>query len=274
MQPISQVLVQIEQAFQDEIITDSGLKLYLDPSYQKAWQSTVQGVVSRLPIKVNPKDKAIYDQLKVGDEVAMSFQVVADFEFKSDSDQFMPVTEGNDMYREFTNAKGYWVKVYALPGKISALWVGLYQDNRTNLIDGIQGTQSQVETWLSQFPIGKTDIYSFNNLFTYNGEDYWKADLDQIFAKKVKGHWVAIGNRVIMKPVDEKVPDQYLIDAHKGNDVQIRHQDRGRTITGGKSKGIKKDDVISFDPRHLEKYIFDHKEYYLINQELIKGKWN
>lgn len=274
MQPITQVLLTVDKPLQDEMVTDSGLKLYLDPSYRKEWCASVIATISALPIKVDPKYKHIFDQLEVGDKVAISYQVVADFEFKSDSLQYMKVTEDNDMYREFTNSKGYWVKVYALPGKITPLWVGIHQDERTNLIDGIQGTQSQVETWLSQFPIGKTDIYSFNNLFNFEGKDYWKCNLDEIFAKKVKGHWVAVGNRVLCKPVDEQVPMQSLIKEHQGHDVKIRHQDRAKAITGGKVKGVKKEEVVSFDPKYLEKYQFENIEYYLINEDYIQGKWN
>lgn len=271
MQPITQVLLTVAKPLQDELITDSGLKLFLDPSYNRPWNASVTATVSALPIKVNPKDKSIYDNLKVGDEVAISYMVVADFAFKSDSDQFMPVTEPNDHFREFVNSKGFWVKIYALPGKITHTWVGIYQDNRTNIIDGIQGTQSQVETWLAKFPIGKTDIYTFNNLFTHEGKDYWKCDLDQIFAKKVKGHWVAIGDRVICKPIEEEVPEKFLIDAHKGQSVKMRYQDRASVLTGN---GFKKGERLSFSPRHLEKYTFGSKEYYLIKENYVQGKWN
>ena len=84
----------------------------------------------------------------------------------------------------------------------------------------------------------------------------------------MKGHWVAIGDRVICKPVQERVPDERLIDAHKGHKVEMKYQDRGRVVTGGKSKGIKKDDLVSFNPRYLEKYDFSGTEYYLMARNL------
>lgn len=271
--PISQVLLSVKKALTDELITDSGIKLYFDGSFRKEWSAAVTATIAALPLKVNPKFKHIFDALSVGDEIAMDYRVVADFEFKSDALQFMPTTEDNPHVREYVNAKGEWVKVYALPGKISKIWVGLYQDKNYNLIDGMQGSESQMERWLSQFPLGKTDIYTHNNLFSYEGKEYWKCDLDDIFAKKVKGHWMAVGDRVIMKPVEEVVPDKILVSELRGQDVKIRYQDRGRVITGGKNKGIKKDDIISFKPNHCEKYELDNKQYFLINEKLIDGKW-
>lgn len=272
--PVSQVLLRIEKALQDEIITDSGLKLYLSPDYDKEWKATVTAVIEALPTKVNPKHKYIYDNLEVGDEVAVSYRIVADFAFEGDGDRFMPVTEGNDYYREFVNGKGEWLRVYALQKEKFSTWVGFYINTRQELISGQQGTQSEVERWMAQFQFGKTDVYTFNNFFEYGGKNYWKADLDDIFAKKVKGHWVAVGDRVIGIPVEEEVPDQMLIDAHKGHKVKIRHQDRARLLTGGKGKGLRKDDVFSFNPRYLEKYQFGNKEYFLVQERLVDGIWN
>lgn len=274
VKPVSKVLLSIEKAFQDEIITDSGLKFYIDPSYKKEWQVSVTAKIASLPVKYDKKYQKIIDALEVGDDVCVSFMVVSDFKFAGDGHRFMLTTEENDTFREYVNGSGYWVKVYALPGKISPIWVGVYQDNYMNIIDGIQGSQSQVETWLSQFPLGKTDIYTFNNFFEYDGKEYWECDLDQIFAKRVKGHLVAIGDRVICKPIEEIVPNEYLIASHQGHDVKMRYMDRGRVLSGGKEMGIKKDSIISFDPKYCEKYEFYGKQYFLINQRLVNGKWN
>lgn len=268
------MLLSIPKAFQDEIITDSGLKFYLDGSYRKEWTAAVTATVAALPDNPNPKHKHILDNLKVGDEVCVSYRVVADFNFRSDSDQYMLTTEENDRFREYVNAKGWWVKVYAFKGKIFDTWAGIHQDSRMNLIDGIQGTQSEVETWLSQFPLGKTDRYTFNNFFEHDKQQYWRCDLDDIFCKKEKGHLKAIGDRVLCHMVENEVPQAMLIDAHKGKHVKIRYTDRGRVLTGGKSIGLKKDEVVGFDPKYVERYTFYGKEYYLIREDFVTGKWN
>lgn len=275
--PVNEVLVTITKALTDELITDSGLKLYISPDYKKEWQAAVQGKVAALPIKYPKEHKKIIDQLSVGDEIVFNYQVVADFDFSSDGERFMQATEDNPHMKEFTNGKGEWVKSYALPkftGISNIQWVGVYQDRQRKVIDGIQGTEKELERWMSQFKFGKTDEYRFNNFFEYDGKEYWKCNPTQIFAKKVKGQLVAIGDRVICKPVEEKVPDEIANQIIKTTtDVKIRYQDRGRVLTGGKEKGIKKDEVISFQKHHLEKYQFGNKDYFLINQNLIQGKW-
>lgn len=274
--PVSQVFLHIDKALQDELVTDSGLKLYIDPSYRKEWQASVTATITELPAKVNPKEKNIIDNLQVGDEVAISYRVVADFEFKGDGHRFMECVEPNEYVKDFRNGKGDRLSVYALPKRKGLthipMWVGVCQDKRGEVISGVQGTEHEVSRWMAQFPLGKTDDYSFNNFFAYNGEDYWKCDLTEIFAKRVKGHLVAIGNRVICVPIDEEVPDEVLVGQRNGHTVQIRYQDRARVLSSGNKK-FKKGEIVSFEPDKLEKYSFFGKDYYLINENFIQGKW-
>jgi co-chaperonin GroES (HSP10) len=275
--PVSHILITIKQALQDEIVTDSGLKLYIAPDYKKEWQASVTGVIAALPLQKTGKDKDVLSQLKVGDEVCFSYQVVADFDFSSDGERFMPCVEENDYVKEFVNGKGEMIRVYALPkrsGFKGAIWCGVLQNKSKQLIDGVQGDEETVERWLSQFPLGKTDNYRFNNLFSFEGKDYWKSYPEQIFAKKVKGKWVAVGDRVICKPVDEKIKDQYFFDEKGKHEVMVRHQDRGRVLSGGKSKKLKKENIVSFSPVYIEKYDIEGTQYFLINENQVDGKWN
>lgn len=276
--PLSQVLLTVDKPQQDSITMDSGLKLWINPDYNKEWNVTVVATVAALPVNPPPEYKHILDKIKVGDEICVSYMVVASFDFADDGKRFMQSTEDNDYYKEFMNGKGERVRVQAMPkrsGIKGIIWAGVYTDKRGEFIDGVQGDESTVERWLSQFPFGKTDTFSFNNYFEYNGIDYWKCGLDEIYAVRKRGHLVAIGDRVITKPVDEVLPDQYFIDGTGlPQKVVIRKQDRGRIISGGSDMGLKKDQIINFDPRHAEKYKFFGKDYLLIKKKLILGKWN
>jgi hypothetical protein len=274
--PISQVILRIDKAFQDELVTDSGIKFYIDPSYKKEWQVSVTATVEAIPEKILPQERKIAANLTVGDEVAISYMVVADLSFAGDQDRFMPYTEGDERMREFVNGKGEWIRVYALPGKIAPHWVGYYMDRYGELVSGAEGNQSDVERWMAQFPYDKTDIYTFNNFFEFSKRELWKCDLSDIFAKKVNGHWEAVGNRVLCTPIDESVPTQAgeIIDLQQYGSMKIRYQDRALVQSGGASKGIKRGDIVSFNPLHLEKYSFGSKDYYLINENLVLGKWS
>jgi hypothetical protein len=275
LHPLNQVLLKVDKALNDEIVTDSGVKLFLDPSYSKEWHSAVTATVAGLPIKPSLKDKKILDNINEGDEVAMSYQVVADLEFKGDGNRFMKVTEDNPYFQEYASGAGEWIKCYALPtrkGLAKATWVGTYFDKRNNFIDGCQGGESDLQRWMSQFQFDKTDIYNHCNLFSYNGEDYWKANPNQIFAKKVDGHIVAVGNRIICKPIDEPLPAEMKGNIIQTTDVKIRFQDRARVISSP-IESIKKDYIISFRPIDIERYEIWGQTYYLINERFVQGVW-
>lgn len=80
MQPIYKIFVTIEKKFQDEIETESGLKLYKDTSFKPEENSTVVGIVAGVPSKTNPK--AFSDDfqfnIKVGDKLYFNFLIVLD----------------------------------------------------------------------------------------------------------------------------------------------------------------------------------------------------
>lgn len=275
--PVTQVLLHIEEAFQTEIVTETGLKLFLDPSYNKNFNVTVTAKIAALPLNPNPKDKHILESLKVGDEVAISYRIAAELTFEGDGGRYMEATEKNDYVREFINGKGEWIRVYALPkrsGFKGIMWAAVHENKKREFIDGTQGSEDEVERWLSQFPFGKTDNYTFDNFFEYEKKDYWKCNPSDIFAKKVKGHLVSIGDRIICKPVEEDVPAEFLQNIQHHSSVKIRFQDRGRIISGGKELGLKKDTIISFNQQFCEKYNFWGKDYYLINKRYVQGIWN
>lgn len=277
MEPISQVLLRIDKALQDELITDSGLKLYIDPSYRKEWQASVTGFIEALPIKTSPKHSRILSQLKVGDEVCVSYRVVADFAFKGDGYRFMQTTEDNPYHQEFVNGSGEWVKKYALPkrsGLIGVVWVGVYTDRYGGYVDGQQGSEEEVDRWMAQFPFGKTDDYTFNNFFSYKGQEYWKCNLDDIYAIRVNGKLIAVGDRVIGRYIEEEVPEEIKKSLTYSGEMKIRYQDRLRVLTGGQSLGLVKNNTVSINQGHLEKYNFYGKEYYVVKEGSITGKWH
>ena len=269
LKPVSQVLLNLATPLQEEIITPSGLKLYLDGTYNKNYTATVTAKIAELPL--NYRDK----KLKEGDEVCISYQVVYDMDYGSDGKRFMPTTEGNDYFREFVNGRGEKIGLYALPkrsGLSKAEWVGVYQDKFRNVVDGTQGHQSKVETWLAQFPIGKTDDYRFNNFFEFGKHDYWKCDISEIFAKRENGHLIAVSDRVICKPYEEDAPQEVIQQVKHANSVKIRYQDRG-IVLSSPVKEYKKEQIVSFNPEKVEKYSFYGRDYYLIRHDLINGIW-
>lgn len=275
--PVTGIFVSIDKEFQDEIVTPSGFKLWLDGTYNKNFTASVTGKITALPITAKSEQhKNILRQLKIGDEVAFSYKVVSDIDYVSDGDQFMPSTEGDEQYREWVTGRGEKLHAYCLKNQRtwSDIWIGYHLDRYNQHVDGIQGSQEDLEKWLSQFPIGKTDRYTHTNLFEFNGKKYWKCELDQIFAKKVDGKPVSVSNRVICLPVEEQVPlevKQYLVKF--GEDAKVRFYDRGKVVSGHTNlDGVKRGDTVMFPERFLEKYEIWGKEYFLVNKMFVHSK--
>jgi hypothetical protein len=275
--PLHGVLLEIPQAFQDEIVCPAGMKLFFDGTYNKNFTATVTARIAGLPIKAKTKkEQQILDQLNIGDEVCISYLVIFDLNYASDGERFMETTEGSEYLRTWSNGKGDKLEVIALPPVFSSdpTWVGVLKNNKNDLIDGTQGTQSQVERWLSQFQLGKTDQYTFNNLFSFNGKEYWRCDLSHIYAKKQKGHVVSVGEKVICLPIEEEIPDFIKGQLnHITNDTKIRFKDRARVVSSGINKKFKKDEIVAFNSNFLERYEFFGKEYYIIGDHLVHGKY-
>ena len=275
--PINGIFVTIDKAFQDEITTPSGFKLWLDGSYNKNFTATVTGRVAALPVKAkSPSQEKILRELSIGDEIAFSYQVVFDLDYVSDGNQFMPVTENNDRARKWISGDGEKLFVDCIRNQKtwSDIWIGYYLNKYNQHVDGVQGSQEDVERWLSQFPIGKTDRYVHSNLFNFNGKDYWRCELSKILAKKVNGNPVALSNRVICSPIEEPMPVEFKIQvASLTDDVKIRYQDRGKIISGHTNiRGLKRNDTIMFPDRFVEKYELWGKEYYLVNKNFVHSK--
>jgi len=271
IKPIKKVLLTIDKALEDEIALGGGIKLYKDPAYNPEWNVSVTGKIAEIPSN-SPLP------LKKGDEVAFSYRVVAETTFDDNEKHvFHSMTDDlNPKFRKFANALGEWIIVRAIPGILTLRWIGVYKNKYGKVVTGVDGTEQDLNKFLSQFSFQQTDNVTYNNLIRHNNQTYWKADYDQIFAKKVKGHITSISNRVICFPIDIDVPEeQRVINGVHIPDMLMstRLQDRARVLTGGASYGIKKDDIVIFNPKYLEKYELWGREYYVIKENRIEAIW-
>lgn len=268
VKPVNKVLLCLDRALNDEIITEGGLKLYLDPTWDVHWNATVTGVVKGIPAHSNLN-------LKIDDVVAFSYRVIADRACNK-KDYFQPIFAPLPHLKRFMNGNGDKITFMAIPGVISKIYVCTLVDKRNDLVDGLQGDEHDAERWLAQFNFSNVQDMRFNNLFDINGKDYWSSDIEDIFAKKVKGQIVSIGDRVICEPIDVDVKDR--IELLNGivlpqKSVKIRYYDRAKVVAGGERLGIKKGDIISFDEEFVEKYEFWGKKYFLIKERRVNAIW-
>lgn len=80
MQPIYKIFVSIEKRFNDEVVTESGLKLYKDSSFNPEENSTTVGVVEAIPAKHDTKNflPDFQFNVKEGDRLYFNFNITID----------------------------------------------------------------------------------------------------------------------------------------------------------------------------------------------------
>lgn len=88
MQPIYKIFVKIDKRFQDEIETESGIKLYKDTSFKQEENSTIVGQVVAVPDKYDRSmgSEDFKTNVKAGDKLYFHFLVAMDDENRIEVD--------------------------------------------------------------------------------------------------------------------------------------------------------------------------------------------
>jgi co-chaperonin GroES (HSP10) len=80
MQPIYKIFVTIDKRFQDEVVTQSGVTIYKDPTFNPEENSTTVGIVAAIPAK-HDKNSFLPDfqfNVKEGDKLYFNFNITID----------------------------------------------------------------------------------------------------------------------------------------------------------------------------------------------------
>jgi hypothetical protein len=71
--------------------------------------------------------------------------------------------------------------------------------------------EKEVDGWLSRFKFSKTDGSSFKNLVEYNGEQYWKVDVNYLFAVRDGADLKMIGGYVFLEALGQKAGNTHAL---------------------------------------------------------------
>lgn len=273
MRPIplkDHVLLSIPKTVIDEISTSDGFKLYLAPEWNFEWNVGISGNIARLP-------RNYHGPLREGDEVCFSYRVVSERELPSTSEYFSEISEGSPYIRIWMNGKGEKLrKLGAHKGAITLIWTGTFFDKRGQFQHGCQGTEAEVDRWLTQWRFEKPETFTYTNLISIDGVDYWKCPIENVFAKREDGELVALSDRLICEPIEipvgERMFEERGIKLPEGS-VAVRLYDRAMLVAGGESLGFEKGDIVSFEDKYAELYEMFGKKYFIIRERRINGRW-
>lgn len=263
--PLNNILVSLDSPVQSEY-KKRGFKIFIDTKYNHEQHVSTTGKVAGLP-----KDNPYKGKLKNGDKIAFSYSVVANRTFKSDGENFFPHIQSNYM-KQWISGTEERLNVICVPSIINKKWVFTYIDRNGKFVHGGEGTENEMERWLSQFSFGEVQTFEFENLITYQNRQYWKCDVDNVFAKIVKGKPKAIGNRLILKPIDVLVPEYVFSQmgvVAPPSAVYNREVGKAKVVSSNGDFSIKDGDIVGFDDMFIERYNFDGKDYYLLKSDKI-----
>jgi co-chaperonin GroES (HSP10) len=268
---VNSVILSIGKPLQEYIETESGFKLILaGQEHRMEWNISVKGSVVSLP-----KDNVFKGELKDGDEVYFGYFVCSDRSFDSDADFFNAQVDENYL-KIFYDGHGNKIQIIAVPSIIDKQWVCSYINKNGEFVHGRSGTEREMEKWLAQFTFGNVQTYRFENLIEVQGEQFWKANEEFIFAKCVDNKPIALGKYVIATPIKYQVPKSEL--AKYGIQIpdsfmEATLSDRAIVFSGGQDLGLEVGQTVGYDGQYVQKYNFDGVEYIILEKNRILGTW-
>ncbi len=283
------ILVEIDKAFQDEIVLDSGVRFYLDNTYRPEWNVAVEGKVVSVPSQLTIGNGGVhsldFDRPKieqvvsVGDRIVFSYMVVMNRLMDENKGEiFEREKPTNPFITEWKNPNGLKIiREYKMNNKYECALV----DTKSGFcIDLVSGGSEDVESFMGRYMPSQSIGFNYRNLLQYDNKDYWKVDYSNAIAiKRGNGHYEMIGEYVMLEPIREPVRNTYegLIEVYEiAQDTDYRAIGKvvsiGAPLKGKKKLSVKPNDTIVTDIRFVEKYSIDGKDHWIVKQKYIYGK--
>lgn len=283
------ILVELESKFQEELVSDGGMKFYKDTTFRPEWNTTISGKVVSVPIKLTEGNGSnhsldfdrpnIHQIIKPGDELVFNYLVIMNRKMTDNAGEiFTRDTPTNPFTTVWSNPNGQQiVRVYLMNDRYE---IGLFDTGTKIWVDRVKGALYDVENFMAKYM--PTENYGFNygNLLPYDGKDYWLVDYTNAIAvKRAEGIFDMIGDFVLIEPIREPRRDTYqgIIEVHNleqetdykaiGKILSI-----GPPLKGQPKLSVKINDTICTDIRYVEKYEIDRRDYWVVRQKYIYGK--
>lgn len=262
-----QVLVSVASKFNDVLFSyknEAGeiASVYKVPEKDINWDVTVTGVVEVECPKID---------LKKGDEIAFSYQVIASKKWNTRNDVFQQTVDSPGVLLEWTDGVGNTLR--KVKSFFARKWDGFLLDKKKNLISHMSGDESKVDRFISQFNFS-SDKGKFVNLLNIDGKEYWKVTPNHLIAVKTDKGIKTFNNKVLVRKLEVDVtqavelaggiilPDNYVKHVYPNRGVLVNDYDNLELLGG---------DIIGFEERLAEKYILWGQEYFLVKENRVLG---
>lgn len=272
--PFDNVFVEIKARYDDEIHFNSGVKLYVDPSFNPNFHATVEGIVHSVPVNLRHSNAKINPIIRPGDTVLFSYKTVGDITFQDNTHLFRMTTKEEGYFTTWMNQERDTIRLEK--GLKDNQWVAIYTDKRGDLVAGRTGNHGECEGWISSnFKFADGEGFTYDNRFYYDDKELWKVDYSLIFAIRRNGHMRMTGDYLLFEPIVENRPEligKSTLIRTEGDRMCIR-EDKGWLRCGARGReGMREGDVLLFDANMKEKYNVEGHPVYIVKRQYVIGK--
>jgi co-chaperonin GroES (HSP10) len=285
--PVDYVWVRMEKAYQDEIETESGIKLYTDTTFHPEHHTTILGEIVTVPERLSAEyvRQGNYVNMMPGDKVCFSYLVVFDHDYDDTGHHFSLTDVIPGFYELWDNAEGEQVRITRF-GDIVA---GVFTNKQGELIDGVQhkghNAWGKVEAWRAKFKMEGHAVIKHNNCVEINGETLWRVDWRYLFFRVdnlVNNNDEMLKQEIVMAPgycllfpeVNEKTYSGKIellqpVLANHTSDAAGRVIANGPPLWGREDSRLEKGDRVLFDKNYAEKYVINGQEVLILKHRYI-----
>jgi hypothetical protein len=272
--PFDKLLVEIKAKYEDEIQFASGVKLYVDPSFNPNFHATSEGIVHSVPRSLRHANAGIDAIIKPGDVVLFSYKTVGDISFDDNTHLFRMTTKEEGYVTEWMNQDRHTIRMEK--GFKERQWAVVYTDQYGRLLAGKVGDAGECENWIAtNFKFASGEGFTYDNQLYYEGKEMWRVDYPFVFAIRRDGHMRMVGDYLLVEPVVENRPLKILhtnLERTEADRYCVR-EDKGWLRCGECGReGMKNGDLLVFEPNLKEKYNVGGKPMYIVKKQFVMGK--
>lgn len=270
--PYNDLLVEITNKYEDQITFKSGVKLFIDPSFNPNFHATSEGIVHSVPKVLRGPNAGEKMKIRPGDTVIFSYKAVGDVTFEDNTDCFRMTSIGEGYATEWMNQERETLRLIAGYEKDKP-WVAMWLDKHLNLLQGKKGTQGECENWMAQnFRFAEGEGFKYDNRLYYKDKELWRVDYQFIFGYKRDGHLHTCGDYLFVEPIVEDLPTMMstLIERPEHHRFCVR-ENKG-WLRAGEREGLHNGDVLYFEPNMKEKYNIGGLPQYIVRRRFVLGR--
>lgn len=270
--PADTVFVEIKNRYEEELKFDSGVTLFVDPTYNPNFHATMEGIVHSVPKTLKYDNRNIDAIIRPGDEILFSYKLIGDITHDGGPQLFRMTTKEEGYFTEWMNAEREMIR---MEKHFSGRWAAVYTDTRGNLIAGKVGSGGEVENWVAtNFKFATSEGFTYDNQFQYDGKELWRVDYSYVFAIRRNGRLNMVGDYVLVEPIVEKRSKMISLSLERPEgDRHCILENKGWCRYGGSKRfGFRDGDVVLFDPDLKEKYNFRGRPMYIVKRQYVFGR--